>query len=82
MHKIGDYNEIFEYKFTKNLFILIVTKYDDKYCLYLKNENSDIKGDDFLLDLKRNEIYYHIKEGDIKKQKMKIKMKKKIYLMI
>ena len=68
LHKIGDYNEIFEYKFTKNLFILIVTKYDDKYCLYLKNENSDLKGNDFLLDLKRNEIYYHIKEGDIKKQ--------------
>ena len=69
LHKIGDYNEIFEYKFTKNLFILITEKYDRyKYCIFLKNENSDIKGDDFLLDLKRNEIYYHIKEGDIKKQ--------------
>ena len=61
---IEDYNKLFVYKYTKNLFII----FNNGCCLYTKNNNYEMKGDDFFLDLYEKEIYYHIRERDKKER--------------
>ena len=64
----NDTNKLNEYKNTKNLFIIFITENSKIFCIYLKNENLNEKGDDFFLDLNNGDIYYHIKEEEKRKK--------------
>ena len=69
-HSYYNWERIYDFENTKNIFIVLITLKGNTLCLFSENSIPNKKGNDFCLFLDFNEVFYHNKKGEeIRKKK-------------